>query len=580
MSGKRRKFGRASGTKSKTEKMPGRGRGASGGGSPGRVPALFVRHGNYIVAEPIFVEETRTIPVAKAARRGAVEGDLVILSTREVNKALQGEVVRLIGPSSEPPNVYEALFTSINTGREFQKKVEQEAEEVAGKPLDASGEREDLRALPTVTIDGADAKDFDDAISVEKKPSDNAGYRLWVHIADVTHYLKPGGPLDKQATWRANSVYLPGTVAPMLPETLSNGVCSLRPDEDRAAVTAEMDLAEDGKVLSSKVYRSLIRSDARLTYGAVDRFIEGEDGIAHGDLVRTAHELSVRLKANANERGKLQLGGKEQEYEIGPDGVPVGVTSRRSTEAHELIEELMVITNEVIARRLDSWKLGGVFRVHERPDAEAMGELQVRLAALGVQAEPEPETLSEIVASSDSDAVRYMVLRSLPRAHYSPEANGHFGLALEDYTHFTSPIRRYSDVLVHRAILGEEMPEDTARIAEHISDRERKSMVCERTANDYTLMWLMRDRVGETMEGTIVTTASFGLFVEMEPGATGLVHASKLPGWWQLDESGVVFANRETGDSYRVGDKILVELLQISPIMRRAELRIVKRTEG
>ncbi|MGI8648841.1 MAG: ribonuclease R family protein [Rubrobacter sp.] len=577
MSGKSRKFGRASGTKQRKDRAQKRGRPATGSGSPGRVPALFVRHGSYTVAEPIFVEEKRTIAVPKAARKGAVEGDLVVLSTREVNSSLQGEVARVIGPSNHPPKVYEALFASIHTGREFREKVEQEANEVASKPLDASGRREDLRALPTVTIDGADAKDFDDAISVEEKPG--GGYRLWVHIADVTHYLKPNGPLDKQAVWRANSVYLPGTVAPMLPEKLSNGVCSLRPDEDRAAVTAEIDLSKTGEILSSKVYRSLIHSDARLTYDVVDSFIEGRDEVPQEELVRTAYELSVKLKANARDRGKLQLGGKEPEYEVGADGVPVGVTSRRSTEAHELIEELMVLTNEVIARKLDSKGLGGVFRVHERPDAKAMAELQVRLAALGVQVEPEPETLSDIVANSDSDAVRYMVLRSLPRAHYSPEANGHFGLALEDYTHFTSPIRRYSDVLVHRAILGEESPGDVGQLAEHISDRERKSMVCERTADDYTLMWLMRDMVGETMEGTIVTTASFGLFVELEPGATGMVHASKLPGWWELEESGVVYSNPETGDSYRVGDRILVELLEISPIMRRAELRIVKRIE-
>lgn len=578
MKGKRRKFGRASGTSTKpkgiTKGLPKRGREATGSGSPGRIPALMVRHGSNTVAEPIFVEEKRTISVGKSVRKGAVEGDLVLLSTREVERSLRGEVVRVIGPSDHPPNVYEALFASIHTGREFQKKVIEEAEEVAKKPLE-SPDREDLRNLPTVTIDGADAKDFDDAISIEEK---SGGYRVWVHIADVTHYLKPGGALDKQAAWRANSVYLPGTVAPMLPERLSNGVCSLRPDEDRATVTAEIDLSENAEIQSAKIYRSLIRSDARLTYDAVDEFIEGRSEIPQPDLVRTAYELSVKLKENAYARGKLRLGGKEPTYVMGDDGIPSGVTSRRSTEAHELIEELMVLANEVVARKLDSQGLGGVFRVHERPNAEAMGELRVRLAALGVQVEPEPEMLSDIVLENDSDAVRYMVLRSLPRAHYSPEANGHFGLALEDYTHFTSPIRRYSDVLVHRALLGEEQAGDIGQTAEHISDRERKSMVAERTADDYTLMWLMRDRVGETLEGTVVTTASFGLFVEIEEtGATGMVHASKLPGWWQLDESGVVYQNPETGDSYRVGDRVLVELLEVSPIMRRAELRIVKR---
>ncbi|AHY46839.1 VacB and RNase II family 3'-5' exoribonuclease [Rubrobacter radiotolerans] len=573
------KFGPRGSARSGGKGRPGGVRERAGGrGSPGRIPALLVRHGRYTVAEPIFVEETRTVSVAKKSRQGAGEGDLVILSTREHDRALTGEVVRVIGSADHPPNVYEALFASIHTGREFREKVEAEAEEVADRPFDASGERRDLRDLPTVTVDGADAKDFDDAISVEQRPG--GGYRLHVHIADVTHYVKPGGPLDKQAAWRANSVYLPGTVAPMLPERLSNGVCSLRPNEDRAAVTAAMELSESGEVLSSEVYRSTIRSDARLTYDAVDRFITGEGEVPQAELVGAAYRLSVKLKERARERGKLELGGREPEYRVGEDGVPVGVTSRRSTEARDLIEELMVLTNEVVAKRLEARSLGGVFRVHERPDEEAMEELQVRLAALGLQVEPEPETLGEIVASSDSDAVRYMVLRSLPRAHYSPEPNGHFGLALEDYTHFTSPIRRYSDVLVHRALLGEEQPEDLGEIAEHISERERKSMIAERTADDYTLMWLMRDRVGETFEGTVVGTASFGLFVELdETGATGMVHASKFEGWWELEASGVVFANEATGEAFRIGDRLLVELEEISPILRRAELSIVKRIE-
>ncbi len=508
--------------------------------------------------------------VGRKVRRGAEAGDIVLVNAREMNRSLRGEVTRVIGPSDDPRNVYEALCASIGTGRTFPPKVEEVADAVAGRP---AGERRDHRHQPTVTIDGDDAKDFDDAISVERLAE---GYRVWVHIADVTHYVEPGSALDKQAAFRGNSVYLPGTVAPMLPERLSNDVCSLKPNVERATVTAEMELAESGETKSAVAYRSLIVSDARLTYAGVDAFIGGEGEIEQPGLVRAAHELSRRLKTRAAVRGKLELGGREPEYELDRDGVPVGATTRRSTEARELIEELMVLANESVAKML-SGKRGGIFRLHERPDEESMETLTVRLAAVGMQAEPTPENLGMISQMAKSDAVNYLILRSIPRAAYSPRDDGHFGLALEHYTHFTSPIRRYSDVLVHRALLGDEVPEDLSAVTSAISEREYRSAICERTADDYTLMWLMRDRVGEDLEGTIVSTTSFGLFVELETGATGLVHVSKLPGWWELESSGVVLSNNTIGASYRVGDRVLVELIDVLPLMRRAELRVVKR---
>lgn len=533
------------------------------------LPAVLVRRGKYSVADPLFVEERRPVLVARKLRRGAEAGDIVLVSAREKNRSLRGEVTRVLGPSSDPRNVYEALFASIGTSRLFPRKVEEEAEAVAAKEF---GERQDLRSLPAVTIDGADAKDFDDAISVERVGN---GYRLWVHIADVTHYVEPGGSLDGQAAYRANSVYLPGTVAPMLPGRLSADVCSLKANVERAAVTVEMEVAPDGEVRSARAYRSLIISDARLTYEGVDAFLRGEGTIVLPELVRTAYELSRRLKSRAARRGKLELGGREPEYELDEDGIPVGARARRSTPARELIEELMILANESVAKMLRG-KRGGLFRVHERPDPEALELLKERLVAIGMHAEPTPESLGTIAQIAKSDAVNYLILRSIPRARYSPHNIGHYGLALENYTHFTSPIRRYADVLVHRALLGDESPDDLAGVAEHISEREYRSMICERTGDEYTLMWLMRDRVGDVLEGTVISTTAFGLFVELETGATGLVHVSKLPGWWELEPSGVVLSNDAIGASYRVGDRVLVELLEVLPLMQRAELRVVK----
>ena len=534
------------------------------------LPAVLRRPGKYSIADPLFVEERRPVLVARRLRKGAEAGDIVLVRTRERDRSLRGEVVRVIGSSDDPRNVYDALFASIDTSRTFSPKVEEAAETVSGGEL---GDRRDLRDIPTVTIDGEDAKDFDDAISVERSTS---GYRVWVHIADVTHFVKPGSRLDREAARRGNSVYLPGTVAPMLPARLSDDVCSLRPNVERAAVTVEMNLAESGEVRSQKAYRSLIISDVRLTYEAVDAFLRGEGAVEQPELVRAAFDLSRRLKTRAAVRGKLELGGREPDYELDPEGVPIVARVRRSTLARELIEELMVLANEAVAKMVRG-KAGAVFRVHERPDEESMQTLAERLAAIGVQEEPTPENLGDIAARSKSDAVNYMILRSLPRASYAPASPGHFGLALEDYTHFTSPIRRYADVLVHRALLGDEAPKDVAGVAAAISEREYRSMICERTADEYTLMWLMRDLVGEVLEGTIVSTTNFGLFVEMETGATGLVHISKLPGRWDVEDNGVVLSNDQIGASYRVGDRVLVELLDVLPLMKRAELRIVKR---
>ena len=538
------------------------------------LPAVLVRRGKYSVADPLFVEERRPVLVARKLRRGAEAGDIVLVNAREKNRSLRGEVMRVIGPSGDPRNVYEALFASIGTSRTFPRRAEVEAETVAGKDPGERRERRDLRHLLTVTIDGADAKDFDDAISVERA---GEGYRLWVHIADVTHYVEPGGSLDEQAAYRGNSVYLPGTVAPMLPERLSNDVCSLKPNVERAAVTVEMEVSPGGETRSATVFRSLIASDARLTYEGVDAFLRGEGRVELPTMIRAAYELSRKLKTRAARRGKLELGGREPEYEVDEAGVPVSARARRSTPARELIEELMVLANESVAGMLRRRGAAGVFRVHERPDEESLGLLAERLTAIGVQAEPTPENMGTIAQTAKSDAVNYLILRSIPRALYSPHPSGHYGLALEDYTHFTSPIRRYADVLVHRALLGDELPEDLAGVAGRISEREYRSMVCERTADEYTLMWLMQDRVGDVLEGTIVSTAAFGLFVELETGATGLVHVSKLPGWWELEPNGVVLSNDSIGSSYRVGDRVLVELLDVLPLMRRAELRVVKR---
>ena len=273
------------------------------------LPAQLVRRGKYSVADPLFVEERRPVLVARKLRRGADAGDIVLVRVREKGRSLRGEVVKVLGRPNDPRNVYDALFASIETSREFSPKVEEASVAAAQKE---HGPREDLRRLPMVTIDGADAKDFDDAISIERMDD---GYRLWVHIADVTHYVRPGSPLDREARRRGNSVYLPGTVAPMLPRQLSEGVCSLREGEEKATVTVEMEVAPSGEVRKSRAYRSVTISDARLTYEGVDAFLRGEGEIRQPERVRAAYELSRRLKIREAVLGMLEIGEREPEYE-------------------------------------------------------------------------------------------------------------------------------------------------------------------------------------------------------------------------------------------------------------------------
>ena len=290
--------------------------------------------------------------------------------------------------------------------------MEEEAESVAGRE---PGERRDLRHLPTVTIDGADAKDFDDAISVERLED---GYRLWVHIADVTHFVEPGGALDSRPPTGATRSTCPARSRRCCRERLSNDVCSLKPNVERAAVTAEMEVTPDGETRSATVYRSLIVSDARLTYEGVDAFLREEGEVELSGLVLTAYELSRRLKTRAARRGKLELGGREPEYEMDADGVPVSAGVRRSTPARELIEELMVLANESVARDAaphGEGRLPGAREAGRRVAGDARREAR----GVGVQADPTPENLGTIAQTAKSDAVNYLILRSIPRALYS-----------------------------------------------------------------------------------------------------------------------------------------------------------------
>ncbi|HWK29847.1 MAG TPA: RNB domain-containing ribonuclease [Solirubrobacter sp.] len=474
------------------------------------------------LVRPLF-EPGNRILVAKPAR-GERVGDLVEVGAGRG----RARIVRRIGRPDVARDVLEGLLVHRGARRRFDPLAEREA-----RAEPDPGRRLDLRELPTFTIDPPGAKDFDDAISAAELP--DGAVRVWVHIADVTAYVRPGSALDREAFRRATSVYVPGLVEPMLPEGLSNRACSLVPGEDRLALTVELEL-DGARVRRTAFHRSLIRSDARLDYPFVDRVFAGReraDGVWAASLAaarRAAAELSAARHA-------LPIASSEPAFSFTRDGHVAGVTIETQTEAHRLIEHLMIAANEAVAAALRSKP--ALFRVHEPPDPLRVQHLAAQLAALGVAVPPLPEALPPRAADAAvrelAEAVRErpelstLVLRSLKQAHYAPRDLGHFGLALKHYCHFTSPIRRYPDIVCHRALLsliggGEATvrASDLPAAAEWCSLRERDAAAIERDADRVAAAFLLERTLFEEgwdreFEGAVAGVIGAGVFVAFGP---------------------------------------------------------------
>jgi ribonuclease R len=550
------------------------------------IVAVLEKRGRFLVAEPLFGPGPRTA----VERGGAGVGDLVL-----VGGGKRGARVLLrIGRPDRARDVVEGLMLDRGLHRSYSRAATAEAEAALHEPY-AADSRVDLRELATFTIDPDDAKDFDDAISARREGD---RVRLWVHIADVTAYVRPGGRLEREAFRRGTSVYVPGAVEPMLPEVLSNQACSLRPGEDRFAVTVEMEM-DGAEVMSVSFHRSIVRSDRRLTYGEVDELFAKRTRAEEpwGEPLAVARTVAEALRAR---RDSLEFGSFEPTFDFDSDAHVTGVRYEEQTESHRLIEMLMILANEQVAGYLADRRLPTLYRVHERPEPQSVVFLAEQLASLDIPTPPLPKQMtpqqaadavteiSRIVAreSHGRRAFSVLVLRALKQAYYSPRNSGHAGLASARYCHFTSPIRRYPDIVAHRALLHGLGIDDAGTPAHELeeagvisSGAERGAMQIERDADDVCLSFLLERILSEAdpkeqprFEGEVVGLIEKGAFVQFgDERFEGFMPVRRLRGWWTLSEVGTAL-EEESGRRLRLGDSVDVQVDRIDGPRGRVDL--------
>jgi ribonuclease R len=560
-------------------------------------PAVLERRGRFVVASDLFGRDgDRRGPLTvNPARSRSQVGDLVLVTVRPTRRGGRAEIVRRIGRPEIARDVIEALMLDRGLARAFADPVEFEARDADGGSDPA---RRDLRSLATFTIDPASARDFDDAISAQHDGGDRV--RVWVHIADVSAFVRPGSALDREAVRRATSVYVPGAVEPMLPAALSNEKCSLRPGEDRLAVTVEMELA-GARVVRAAFMRSLIRSDERLDYDRVDRIFAGAERAREpwAAALEAAREAARALGAERARRGALEIASAEPEFELDRHGDVRAVRTPAQTESHRLIEHLMIAANEQVATVLAQRGEPALYRVHEEPDPARVERLVAQLASLEVPTPPVPEHLGptqagRLVGEISQAVERYgrrrrrgrqafgaLILRTLKQAYYSPRNIGHAGLRSPRYCHFTSPIRRYPDLVCHRALLAvigagaaAAPARDLGELGEWCSLCEREAADIERAADDVARCFLLEREDRERIwDGEVVGLIDAGAFVSFGDGFEGMVAVRRLRGdWWELNEEGTILRGARAGSLIRLGDPMSVHVRSIDTVRGRVDL--------
>jgi len=507
-----------------------------------------------------------------------------------------GEVVEFLGDSDDPEVETRAVIVKYGLKAEFDPDTMAEAKAVPDEvTAEMMAGRTDYRKVNTFTIDGEDAKDFDDAVSVERLDSTRDGMlRVGVHIADVSYYVAEGTSLDKEAVERATSVYLPGRVLPMLPEELSNGICSLEEGKARLALSVLVDITRDGVVKGFRFKETVIQSDARLTYEQVQAFADG-GRLPQGKRklerdVKVLLNLTQELRKARIDAGALDFSFTEAKVDVDEEGT-LHVTPVRSDSARQLIEELMLLANRLVAQELTRRDIPALFRIHEDPSKEKIAALQKSLGKLGYTLDLEhtsPQDLQAILRAAagkpESQLVNTLLLRSLKQAKYSSEDLGHYGLAFDSYLHFTSPIRRYPDLVVHRVVramlqhrlsptLKERMRTDFPRLAEYVSERERVAEEAERDLTRYFHARWAKEQIGATFTATVVGVTNFGVFLELPNGVEGLMHVSHLEDDYYLYlEDALMLMGKHTRKRYRLGDRVEVKIMSANPTQRQIDL--------
>ena len=553
----------------------------------------------YVIPDNPRLRDRVLIP--NAARGAAKHGDLVVARIVEAptrTAAAVGQVLRVLDARRSADIAAELAIVAHGLPVSWPREAEREAQAWGGSvPGGDIANRVDLRELPIVTIDGEDARDFDDAVYCEPQ---RRGWRLIVAIADVSHYVRQGGALDVEAQNRATSVYFPDRVLPMLPEALSNELCSLKPQVDRLVLACDMRVNEDGEVLKAQFSAAVIHSAARLTYTQVAAILLGGDAQLERDYahlvpqLRDLHGLYQVLRQARERRGALDFDAPEIKVRIAPDGTVAALDVHARNDAHRLIEECMIAANIEAARFLKRRKLPTLYRVHGEPESRKVTELQRMLRALGIGVRfPErigTRELRQVTASiagrPDAAFIESLLIRSLPQAVYQPTNIGHFGLGLEEYAHFTSPIRRYPDLLVHRAIrhaLGGGTRENFGyslgameQLGRDCSTRERRADEAARDVMAYLKCDFMRAHVGDEFEGVISGVVEFGLFVQLANlQVDGLVHVSALQGdYFVFDAARCAWVGKRTRRTYQLGMRVAVRLTRVDMRERRLDFEV------
>ncbi|HEX4872835.1 MAG TPA: ribonuclease R [Nevskiaceae bacterium] len=576
-------------------------------GSRTVVGRLHVEQGvAYVIPDNPRVQQDLLIPADQQA--GARHGQMVVaeITAPPGNRTLPvGRVTEVLGEHLAPGMEILASIRAHNLPYEWPPEVEDEAAELPETvgPAEIGG-REDLRELPLVTIDGADARDFDDAVHARRRRG--GGWTLWVAIADVAAYVKPGSALDVEALNRGNSVYFPQQVIPMLPEKLSNGLCSLNPRVDRLCMVCEMQVQADGEIAKSRFYEAVMCSKARLTYDEVAQVLdqpEGETAQRLGALVsplQVLAEVYQALFAAREQRGAIDFESSETRIVFNAERKIEKVVPVTRNRAHRLIEECMIAANVQAALLVAKRKCPAPYRIHETPDAAKVQVLREFLALRGLKLSggetPEASDYARITAAArgrpDERLIQTVLLRSLMQARYSADNAGHFGLALTHYAHFTSPIRRYPDLLLHRALKHLILGKKVSTFGYSVDDIDRHGAHCsmtERRADEATrevVAWLkceaMRDKVGEAYEGLVTGVAAFGLFVELQGlYIEGLVHVSNLRNdYYQYEAHHHRLIGDNSGRVYQLGDRLRVRVVRVNLDERKIDLEPIEEAGG